>query len=100
MLYVLVCVAAIVPFFALLTWLSKLLNRPTATEVLDAIEKHIQGTEGPWDWDDFTSIPIADDKLDKLRLRCLTLDHVSREEALQELKKIVADLKNNTSGEA
>jgi hypothetical protein len=63
----------VVPFFRLLTYISKRRNRLTAAEVADKIERHIQGTEGPYDWDDFTSIPIADDRLDEIRVRCCEL---------------------------
>jgi hypothetical protein len=89
-----VAVLAIVPFFRLLTGISKRLNRRSSAEVADKIEGHIQGTEGPWDWDDFTSVPIADDRLDAVRLRCLELEQALPEERTEELKRIVERLRN------
>jgi hypothetical protein len=89
-----VAVLAIVPFFRLLTGISKRLNRRSSAEVADKIEGHIQGTEGPWDWDDFTSVPIADDRLDAIRLRCLELEHALPEERTEELNRIVERLRN------
>jgi hypothetical protein len=91
-----VALLAIVPFFRLLTHISKHLNRRTAAEVADKIERHIQGTEGPWDWDDFTSVPIADDRLDAIRVRCLELDHALPEERMQEFREIVQRLRNDS----
>ena len=90
----LIVVLAIVPFFRLLTSISKRLNRRSSAEVADKIERHILGTEGPWDWDDFTSVPIADDRLDSIRLRCLELERTSPEERTEELKRIVDRLRS------
>jgi hypothetical protein len=62
--------------FRWLTYVSKRRNRLSYSEVADIIERHIERTEGPWDWDEFTSIPIANDELDAIRLRCIELDSV------------------------
>ena len=37
----------------------------------DKLERHLNGAEGGWDWDDFTSIRIKDQRLDCLRDLCL-----------------------------
>ncbi|MFZ1087121.1 MAG: hypothetical protein WAN35_19325 [Terracidiphilus sp.] len=84
-----IVILGIVPLFRLLNYISKKRNRPTVDEVAEAIEMHIDGTEGPWDWDDFTSIPMADDRLDEIRLRCIEF-----EQNPEELKRIVEELKN------
>lgn len=100
MTYVLICLAAILGLgllFRSLTLISKWLNRPTVAEVADVIDKHAQGTEGPWDWDDFTSVPIRDDRLDAIRLQCLELDHAPPERRLRELKAIVERLRNQAA---
>jgi hypothetical protein len=90
----LVGVLAIVPVFRLLSAISKRLNRLTAAEVADKIERHIQGTEGPWDWDHFTSVPIADDRLDAIRVRCVALDYSLPEERIHEMRGMVQRLRN------
>jgi hypothetical protein len=95
-LYVLLGLIAAAVLFRSLSFASKHRNQLTAAEVADTIEKHIQGAEGPWDWDDFTSIPIADDYLDKIRLRCLQLDYELPEERIQELSRIVERLRKPT----
>ena len=56
-----------------LTRLGKNRNRMTADEVADAIERFIERRGGPYDWDDFISVPIYDDDLDAIRLRCAGL---------------------------
>jgi len=33
----------------------------------DELEKHLLGEEGPFDWDNTTSVTMADDRLDRLR---------------------------------
>jgi len=48
--------------------------RLTQLQVADAIESFILGTGGPWDWDDFISVPIRDVELDAIRERCARLD--------------------------
>jgi hypothetical protein len=77
---------AILAFFRLLTVISRRRNRPTAAEVADKIERHIDGTEGPFDWDAFTSSPIWDDRLDEIRRLCSDTN-------VTELRKIVEDLR-------
>jgi hypothetical protein len=90
----LIVVLAIVPFFRLLTRISKRLNRRSSAEVAEKLERHIDGTEGPLDWDDFTSVPISNDRLDAIRCRCLELEQALPEERTEELKRIVDRLRN------
>ena len=91
--FVLVAILCIWPLFRALTLYSKRRNRLTAAQVADAIERHLLGTEGLWDWDHFTSIPIKDDRLDAIRLQCVELDYERPESRLQELQKIIDDLR-------
>ena len=43
------------------------IRRRSRTEVADEIERFLNGTCGPWDWDEFTSFPIEDPELDAIR---------------------------------
>lgn len=79
----------VVFIFRLLTRASRRRNRLTAADVADRIERHILETEEEWDWDEFTSIPIANGDLDKIRMECIGLEG-NREE----LRKIVERLRN------
>ena len=42
----------------------------SAAEVRRYITDFLDGRGGPWDWDDFTSIPIDDPQLDSIRGLC------------------------------
>lgn len=47
----------------------------TRTEVADLMERFLSGNIGTWEWDDFISLPINDPELEKVRMRCATLDN-------------------------
>lgn len=59
----------------------------------DELERHLLGTEGPWGWDDATSVRIADQRLDKLRLSLKRFDNLSRQEDRDELQSVIAALR-------
>ena len=63
----------------------------TAEPVADELERHLLGTEGQWDWDDATSIRIADPRLEAVRSRLgENLDSLSTDEDKDELGAIFA----------
>jgi len=39
----------------------------TPEQFADELERHLLGTEGKWDWDDTTSLAIADERLERIR---------------------------------
>ena len=45
----------------------------TSSEVRQILVSFLDGSGGPWEWDDFTSVPVADSALDKVRERCAGL---------------------------
>ena len=66
----------------------------TAAQFADELERHLLGTEGRWDWDDTTSVRIADPRLEAVRMRLgKNLDSLSRDEDKDELRAIIADLR-------
>ncbi len=70
----------------------------TAEQFADELEKHLLGTEEPWDWDDTTSVRMADPRLEAVRLRLSeNLDSLSRDEDKDELRAIIADLRRGPS---
>ena len=70
----------------------------TADQFADELERHLLGTEGPWDWDDATSVRIADPRLEAVRLRMgENLDSLSTDEDKDELRAIIADLRSGSS---
>jgi hypothetical protein len=56
------------------------------------LERHLLGTEGEWDWDDTTSVAIADPRLEALRLRLSKFDSLS-DDRRAEFADIIASLK-------
>ena len=98
LLFVSVAIISVFLLFRLLTLISKRRNRLTPTQVADKIEKHLEGTEGPWDWEHFTSIPINDDSLNAIRLRCIKAEDEPAQKRTQVLKNIIAELRGLAGG--
>lgn len=96
--WVIVVVLGVPLLFYILTWITKWQNRLTSEQVEKIVERHLDQNEGPWDWDDFTSLPIHDDYLDKIRLRCIELDSVPSFDRIPELKRILEELRKRRSG--
>jgi hypothetical protein len=46
----------------------------TPGEVAGFIKDFLEGTGGEWDWDDFTSIPITNGRLDEIRQEACAVD--------------------------
>lgn len=72
-----------------------LFKRKVAPEQFaDELERHLLGTEGPWDWDDTTSVAIADPRLEAVRSRLgPNLDSLSHDQDKDELRAIIAALR-------
>ena len=66
----------------------------TPEQFADELERHLLGTEGPWDWDDTTSVAIADPRLEAVRMRLgPNLDSLIHDEDKDELRAIIAGLR-------
>jgi hypothetical protein len=73
--------------------LKELLSRKRSrAEVRDYILNCINEVDDTFDWDDFTSIRIADPFLDAIRLRCLALEEELPEFRNAEMMKMVDQL--------
>jgi hypothetical protein len=57
------------------------------------LEPHLLGTEGPWDWDDATSITLADPELERLRCKLHKFDVMPTDDRRKEFENIIAALK-------
>jgi hypothetical protein len=55
--------------------------RQAHEESASAIEAFVDGRGGPWDWDDYESVPEDDPFLESIRLRCCQVpaDHPPKE---------------------
>lgn len=75
-------------------------RKVTPEKFADELERHLLGTEGPWDWDDTTSVAIADPRLEEVRLRLgPNLDSLSHDEDKDELRAIIAALRHGQLAE-
>ena len=43
-------------------------------DVAQILEGFLDGTGHEWAWDDFTTFPLEDPELERIRIRCATLD--------------------------
>ncbi len=64
----------------------------TREEVAQCIEAFLEGRDGEWDWDDFTSVKIKDPYLDRVRLQCL-----DDERNKTALRALVAELRERAA---
>jgi len=75
-------------------------RKVTPEQFADELESHLLGTGGPWDWDDTTSIRIADERLERIRWQLPKFDSLAREEDKAELKAIIEALRRGELPEA
>jgi len=68
-------------------------RKVTPQQFADELEKHLLGTEGKWDWDDVTSVAIADDRLELIRWELPKFDSLSDEKDREELRGLIAALR-------
>jgi hypothetical protein len=69
-------------------------RKVTPEQFADELERHLLGTGGKWDWDDATSVVIADARLEQVRRRLgPNFDSLAREEDKNELRAIIAALR-------
>ena len=68
-------------------------RKVTPEQFADELERHLLGTGGPWDWDDTTSIRIADERLERIRWELPKFDSLAREEDKAQLKTIIEALR-------
>jgi|GEM_PF-1035824 len=62
----------------------------SAAEVARYLRDYIEGTGGEWDWDDFTSVLIADPQLDDIRRKAAEVTAPDIEEAPIVLEHLLA----------
>jgi hypothetical protein len=72
-------------------WPSK--KKITPQEWANELETHLLDTEGRWDWDDTTSIRLADERLEHLRRRLSDFDLLDTPEKRDELRRIIEALR-------
>lgn len=86
---------ALPAIFYALTRLTKRRNCMSAEQVARIIERHLDPNQGPWDWEELTALPLHDERLEKIRRRCIELDSVPSFDRIPELKRILAELRSD-----
>lgn len=71
----------------------------SADEVACYLRDFLNGTDGPWDWDDFISIPIADPRLEDLRCRAANLDLPMARDDMAPLRALIAEVEMVTGNQ-
>jgi len=62
----------------------------TAADVASYLDDFLNGRDGDWDWDDFTSIPITDRMLDEIRREAANVDLPLDEAGRATLEELLA----------
>ena len=68
-------------------------RKVTPEQFADELERHLLGTEGRWDWDDTTSVAIADPRLEAVRSHLGQFDSLSLEQDRDELRNLIEALR-------
>ena len=63
----------------------------TPAEVARYLRDFLDGSGGEWDFDDFSSIPIADARLDSIRERASRFNGPKSDHGISELKSLLAE---------
>jgi len=61
----------------------------TPEEVAGFLRDAAEGTGGEWDWDDFTSVPITDPRLEAIRVEADLIPLPINAEGLQKLRDLI-----------
>lgn len=67
----------------------------TPEEFADKLERHLLGTEGRWDWDDITSVRVADERLERIRQHLPKFDSLKSEKDREELKALIEAIRRH-----
>jgi hypothetical protein len=83
---------------ALISAVFGLKEKRSASEVATYLRNFLNDESDSWDWDDFTSVEIADPKLEDIRRRAAALDLPITGEGTAELGRLLAEAESLASG--
>jgi hypothetical protein len=65
-------------------------KKRTPAEVAGFIRDFLEGRGGEWDWDDFTSVPLVDPKLEAIRLGAASIALPVTVDGMAQLKTLLS----------
>ncbi len=68
-------------------------RKVTPQQWASELEPHLLGTDGAWDFDDATSVALADPRLEAIRVKLSKFDSLVSDERRKEFESIIAALK-------
>lgn len=89
-----VAAAILIPVAIVVKLISMPFERPakrTAEEVAQYLRAFLDDSGGEWDWDDFTSIPLADPRLESIRRRAASVELPVTEEGRRTLVALLGE---------
>lgn len=90
----------IIAFVLLVAALPSSKREVTPEQFANELERHLLGTEGDWDWDDTTSVTIADERLERIRRGLAKFDSLEFQKDKDELQALVDALRRGELPEA
>ncbi len=66
----------------------------TPEQFADELERHLLGTEGKWDWDDTTTIALADQRLERIRWDLSRFYSLSDDKDKEELRALIGAIRS------
>ncbi|WP_291193664.1 hypothetical protein [Hyphomonas sp.] len=89
-----VAAAIIIPIATVVKLISMPFERPvkrTAAEVAQYLRGVINDSDGNWDWDEFTSVPLSDPSLESIRQRAASVEMPVTEEGRRTLVALLRE---------
>ena len=68
----------------------------SAAGAIEIVHDFLENRGGPYDWDDFLTLPVKNELVDAFRRQCLTID-VFSEDGKNELRKALDTFRKSTT---
>ena len=74
MIWIIISIAAVVAILIFKRHCDRMPD-PSIEEIIKTISDFIEGKGGEWDWDDFTTIPLRNPDLERIRKECFEIHY-------------------------
>ena len=82
----------------IVSWVFGLKAKLSASEVATYLRNYIEGGGNAWDWDDFTSVPIANPQLEDIRRRAAAVTAPDTKDAIIVLQGLLVEAERLAQG--